>query len=127
MCIRDRTETVDRSVIKNWIVRGEDGSYTLDKEKAAEYVNNLGYKYDTFGCTRDFRTYDGRIVTISGGDYGWAIDQEAETEALYQAILNGETQVRAVSYTHLIFYSPENIHQNCLMSFFTKSCTDTCS
>lgn len=96
----DKTETVDRSVIKSWIVRGEDGSYTLDKEKAAEYVNNLGYKYDTFGCTRDFRTYDGRIVTISGGDYGWAIDQEAETEALYQAILNGETQVREPIYAY---------------------------
>lgn len=96
----DASETVDRSVIKNWIVRDDKGDYTIDREKTAQYVNDLGYKYDTFGCTREFRTYDGRIITISGGDYGWAIDQEAETDALYNAVLNGETQVREPVYAY---------------------------
>lgn len=96
----DRTETVDRSVIKDWLVRNEDGDYTLDKTKVAAYVNDLGYKYDTFGCTRNFRTYDGREITITGGDYGWAIDQTAETDALFEAIQNGETQVREPIYAY---------------------------
>ena len=52
-------------------------------------MNSLGYKYDTFGCTRTFTTYDGRQKTIKGGDYGWAIDQTTETEWLYNAILAG--------------------------------------
>lgn len=96
----DRTETVDRSVIKDWLVKDENGDYTLDKTKVAAYVNDLGYKYDTFGCTRNFRTYDGREITITGGDYGWAIDQTAETEALIQAIQSGETQVREPVYAY---------------------------
>ncbi len=96
----DAKETVDRNVIKNWLVKDKTGNYTLDVKKVASYVNELGYKYDTFGCTREFRTYDGRIITVSGGDYGWAIDQKAETEALIKAILNGETQVREPIYAY---------------------------
>lgn len=96
----DRTETVDRSVIKNWLVKNKKGNYTLDKNKVAEYVYNLGYKYDTFGCTRTFTTYDGREKTIQGGDYGWAIDQDEEVKGLIAAIKSGETQVREPVYAY---------------------------
>lgn len=96
----DRTETVDRDVIKNWLIKDEDGNYTLDEQKVAVYVSELGYKYDTFGCTRTFHTYDGREKNIQGGDYGWAIDQTAETEALIKIIKSGETQVREPIYEY---------------------------
>lgn len=96
----DRAETVDRDVIKNWLKRDEQGDMTLDSEKVAAYVYELGYKYDTFGCTREFTTYDGRQITIEGGDYGWAIDQEAETEALIAAVKSGVTQVREPVYAY---------------------------
>lgn len=94
----DRREIVDRNVIKNWLIKNKKGNYTLDKKLVAEYVYSLGYKYDTFGCTRTFITYDGREKTIQGGDYGWAIDQSAETEALIDAIRSGVTQVREPVY-----------------------------
>lgn len=95
----DRTETVDRSVIKDWLVI-RDGECTLDREKAAAYIYDLAYKYDTFGNTRNFQTYDGRDITITGGDYGWVIDQPSETDALIDAIKKGETQVREPLYLY---------------------------
>lgn len=96
----DRTETVDKDVVKEWLIKNEKGNYTLDREKVAAYVDSLGYKYDTFGCTRTFKTYDGREKVIKGGDYGWAIDQEAETDALIQVIKSGVTQVREPVYAY---------------------------
>ena len=96
----DRTEVLDRNTLKDWLIRDANGDYTIDKEKAAAYVSELGYKYDTFGCARQFRTYNGREITISGGDYGWAIAQGAETESLLQALKNGETQVREPIYAY---------------------------
>ena len=96
----DRTEVLDRDTLKDWLIRDSEGEYTIDRTRVAAYVNDLGYKYDTFGCTRNFRTYNGRQITISGGDYGWAIAQDAETEALMQALLNGETQVREPVYAY---------------------------
>ena len=96
----DRSEQLDRNTIKDWLTKDEKGNYTIDKNQVAAYVNNLGYKYDTFGCTRTFTTYDGRQKTIKGGDYGWAIDQTTETDWLYNAILAGTTEVRQPAYAY---------------------------
>lgn len=96
----DRSEQLDRNTIKDWLTKDENGDYTVDKNQVAAYVNNLGYKYDTFGCTRTFNTYDGRQKTIKGGDYGWAIDQTTETDWLYNAILAGTTEVRQPAYAY---------------------------
>ena len=95
----DRTETVDRSVIKDWFTIDENGDVVLDKDLVAQYVDELGYKYDTFGLTRTFLTYDNREKVIEGGDYGWVIDQEAETKALMEAVESGVTQVREPVYS----------------------------
>ena len=98
----DRTETVDKEVIKNWIIWDSEGYCTLDKEAMTLYVSNLAYTYDTVGNTRIFRTYNGREIVIEGGDYGWVIDQEAEVDALANAIFSGETQVRNdIGYSYL--------------------------
>lgn len=96
----DRTETVDREVIKNWLVLDGNGDYTLDRDKVAEYVLDLAYEYDTFGGTRYFRTYNGREVMVSGGDYGWVIHLEEETDALIDVIKSGVTQVREPVYLY---------------------------
>ena len=90
----DRTETVDRTVIKNWFGFDENGNVILDENLVRQYVSELGLKYDTMGQTRAFLTYDNREKEIKGGDYGWVIDQEGEVKALIEAIESGVTQVR---------------------------------
>lgn len=80
----DRTETVDRTVIKNWFGYDQDGNVILDEKLVRQYVSNLGLIYDTMGQTRTFQTYDNREVEIKGGDYGWVIDQDAEVKALIE-------------------------------------------
>ncbi len=50
----DRSEQLDRNTIKDWLVRDANGDYIVNKDQVAAYVNSLGYKYDTFGCTRTF-------------------------------------------------------------------------
>ena len=96
----DRTEVVDKDVIKNWVIWDAEGYCTLDKDAMELYVSNLAYKYDTVGSVRNFRTYNGREIVIEGGDYGWVIDQEAEVDALANAIFSGETQVREPVYSY---------------------------
>jgi lipoprotein-anchoring transpeptidase ErfK/SrfK len=94
----DRTETVDKDLIKNWVMEDEDGYYVLDRQTIAAYVSGLAEKYDTFGNSRTFTTYAGVSKIIDGGNYGWIIDQEAETQALMDAIESGVTQVREPVY-----------------------------
>lgn len=89
----DRTETVDFGVIQEWLT--EDA---LDSEKVETYVNRLATKYDTKGSSRKFVTYDDRTVTVSGGDYGWVMDQAKETQALLNLIRSGSIEVRKPAY-----------------------------
>lgn len=96
----DQKEIVDKDLIKSWLTLDENGDYILDPDLVTEYVSKLAYTYDTFGMTRNFRTYDGSTVTVTGGDYGWVIDVPAETEGLIEAIESGRTDVREPVYAY---------------------------
>lgn len=89
----DRVEVVDFSVIRTWLK-----DYSLDRSKINSYIKNLAKKYDTVGKERKFRAYDGSMIMLEGGDYGWMLDVEQETDALMEAIESGETQVRCPVY-----------------------------
>ncbi len=85
----DRSETVDASVIKDWLIKDEDGTWTVDEEKAAAYVQQLAYDYDTFGLTHQFTTTAGNTITLKGGDYGWVMKKQDTTNALIEYIKAG--------------------------------------
>ena len=94
----DRKESVNRAVIKEWLTRNENGDLVLDKTAIAKYIAGLAEKYDTVGTERTFSTYDNQDITVSGGNYGWVINQKKETDVLYQDILDKKTEVREPIY-----------------------------
>lgn len=100
----DRTEVVDRTVIKEWLEADEEGNYTLNPDKVGEFVQSMAFKYDTFGLKREVKTYSGRTVSLSGGDYGWCINKTKTSEALIEAINGGVVEVRDPVY----LYSAKN-------------------
>ena len=85
----DRWEVVNAPVIAEWIAEMSDGTYVIDDMAVTEYVESLAAKYDTFGLTRTFYTSIGTVETLTGGDYGWCIDQDATIVALMQALESG--------------------------------------
>ena len=89
----DCTEQIDAKKIQDFLT-----DYMLDKKKIASYIYKLGKKYDTRGISREFLTYDDHKVQISGGDYGWVMDQEKETEALEELIKKGAVEVHKPAY-----------------------------
>ncbi len=88
----DRQMTVDRETIKNWIGKGEDGEYALDREAVLQWVTQMAYETDTFGLEHTFTTTSGAVITLAaGGDYGWVIDREATAEALLEMVQEGQS------------------------------------
>lgn len=97
----DRIVTVDQSVIETWLVPDEKGIYSVDKNLVFEWVKKqLAYKFDTFGLTHIVTTHSGDTVTLKGGDYGWCIDRPTTTDALYNAVLKGETTAMEPAYLY---------------------------
>lgn len=82
-------ETVNSSLIREWLTEPSDGVFAIDESQVAAYVESLAAKYDTFGLPVDFYTSLGTTVTLSGGDYGWCIDQDATQAALMEALESG--------------------------------------
>lgn len=51
-------------------------------ETLSEYVKALAEKYNTKSETREFTTHSGETITVSGGSYGWEMDEEGTVTAL---------------------------------------------
>lgn len=92
------TEVVDASVISKWVKVSSKMKVSFDEDAVREYIQSLAEKYNTRGTQRSFVTATGNTVTVSGGSYGWQIDQETEYEALIKDIKNGETVTREPNY-----------------------------
>ncbi|EJO5347348.1 L,D-transpeptidase/peptidoglycan binding protein [Clostridium botulinum] len=107
--VRGNKEVLDSTSIKNLIGVDTNFNVYIDKEKVRSYIlNNLAYKYNTVGITRDFVTSAGQHIKVSGGTYGWAINTSKETENLVQAIKNGKTITKKPSYSQTTPYTDPN-------------------
>lgn len=78
----------------DWISDITAEKIEFQKDKVQEYVQNMADRYDTYGVPRNFRTHDGRTVTLDNTWYGWLIDVEGETEELYTLLEAGESVER---------------------------------
>ena len=87
-------EVVDAELISTWLELTEEGEAIINKKKVRAYVAELGKKYNTLGITREFKTSDGTIAKVHGGDYGFEISVTSESEALIAAIKDGQVTSR---------------------------------
>lgn len=98
------TETLTGEKLMKMIKLKDDGSYTVDRKKAMEYVEKLAKKYDTYNTKRKFHaTLQGDIIvpTSSDAKYGWWIDQEKTCDDLVDMLEKGES----VDKVDPIYYS----------------------
>ena len=103
-----RQERVNAPVIAQWITQTADGSYVIDDVEVTEYVEALAAKYDTFGLPRQFYTSLGTTVTLTDGDYGWCMDQDATVVDLLNALESGYQGTMEPQYTYTAMSREEN-------------------
>lgn len=89
--------TLDASTFGSWLYY-DNGKWKFKKKSVQAYVRQLAETYDTVGTTRTFQTYTGRYVEETGNRYGWAIDVEAETKGLREALASGKSQERTPEF-----------------------------
>lgn len=94
-----RSEVLDGDTIHTWLADDGQGGPQLDEAKVSEYVAGLAKTYNTAYKPKQLKTSYGATVTISGGNYGWRINQSAETAALVQILRSGESQEREPVYS----------------------------
>lgn len=118
--LEERTEFLNKLLERNLSIKIHDDSLVkledmeifineneakLDYEKVKNYVIELKNKYDNLNKERKFTTYAGSEVTVPGGNYGIQINLEKSTDAIFNALSEGDSEVVDLVYTHK---SPNN-------------------
>ena len=88
---------INSDVIAPWVTLQSDGSVALDNGAMDAYINQLAEGLDTVGSERTYTRPDGKVITVAGGTYGWAIDKQALHDAVTGAILSGTSQTIEVA------------------------------
>lgn len=85
----DVAAEVDASLISQWIVLDEDLAATLDQDALTAWVDELTADCNTIGTTRTYTRADGKVITVSGGPYGWEVDRDALLVQVQEAVAAG--------------------------------------
>ena len=92
------TDGVDSSVVAGFIqLDGCEAS--LSEEAVRAWVAGLADRRDTYKKSRQFNSTLRGVITVSGGNYGWQIDQETETAALLASVEKGETAAKQPAWS----------------------------
>ena len=83
---------------------------TVDEDAVRSYVKKFAKEYNTLGKTREFTSLSGRKIKVSGGDYGWALSVDKETEQLIKDLKSGEEVKREPIWlmTGFTYYNKED-------------------
>ena len=94
----DESIVVDKELISGWVTYDAEMNVTFNEDAVREWMREFGGKYDTVGTSRTITTPTGKTAEVSGGTYGWIVDEAAETENLINSIKNGEVAEREPAY-----------------------------
>lgn len=95
----DEVIPLDCGSINEWVTVDDSYNVYLDEDKVYDWVSGIARKYNTIGSTRTFTSSSGGQATVSGGDYGWKVDVDDETDELCKIIKNGEETSREPVYS----------------------------
>lgn len=86
----DEPVVVDKALISTWLSVDGNLNVTLDEAAVRNWILEFDARYDTLGSTRPITTPTGKATEVSGGTYGWSINEDEEYAALLNSIRNGE-------------------------------------
>ena len=88
----DQNETLTYDTFKDWLTIADDGSCTVDKDKAAAWVSDLANKYNTRHIEKTFKTTGGLTIDFPAGkvEYGYTVDEDSETAELIKDLQAGQ-------------------------------------
>ena len=79
-------------------VRNEDGTVTIDEDAVYTFAYNLTNNHSTIGANRTFKAANGKDIQVGGGNYGFAIDENAEAEQLMKDLQENKDVTRQPCY-----------------------------
>ena len=84
-------DEIGSDLLKGFVKISDKYEVTLSEDELSTWVNQLAASYNTIGMERTYTRADGKTITVSGGSYGWEVDQASLSASIMDAIKSGET------------------------------------
>ena len=82
--------TIDKKTFASWVsINPDDFTPVIDQDAVTTWVDDQTAGMDTVGTERTYTRADGKVVTVSGGTYGWQVDTESLAQNVYDALVAG--------------------------------------
>jgi hypothetical protein len=96
------TMRLNSDVTKDWLVKDDGGKLVKDEkvwdEKLWEFLDQLAYNTNTIGMDRQFQSTLRGQITVSGGDYGYMVNQVTEHDKLVEDFEKKTKETREPDY-----------------------------
>ena len=96
------TMRLNSDVTKDWLVKDDGGKLVKDEkvwdEKLWEFLEQLAYNTNTIGMDRQFQSTLRGTITVSGGDYGYMVNQVTEHDKLVKDFEKKTKETREPDY-----------------------------
>ena len=90
LTINGQTVTeIGKEQLSGYVKINDKFEVSLDEEGLAAWVYELSGSYNTVGMQRNYTRADGKQITVSGGTYGWEVDQGTLRTQILDAIKKG--------------------------------------
>lgn len=83
---------VNVELIADWIEVGEDYQAHLDEAQLSAWIDELADACNTLGSERTYTRPDGKVVTVSGGSYGFEVDRAALHTLVTEGVAAGSIE-----------------------------------
>ena len=90
--------TIPKDTIATFFGSDNMGEITYNEDAILGFVKEMAGKYNTAGKAKNLHTSYGADVTVSGGDYGWKIDNAGEKNQLIEDLKEGKDVKREFVY-----------------------------
>jgi len=88
--------TINGDQISQWVTLGSDMSVTFDENAMNSWLQKLADSLNTVGTSRTYKRSDGAAFTVSGGTYGWQIDNDSLIQQVKDGIKQGSSETITV-------------------------------
>jgi len=95
----DKTEILDGSTIHNWLGVNKDMEVTFNEDKIKNYVYRISSLFNTFGNTRNFAATSNKTIQVSGGNYGWIVNNAKEVKDIIETVKNGQDVTKEPAFS----------------------------
>ncbi len=97
--VGSKSEVIDKDLIASWLRTNNKMQVQILTGKIEKHVEELADKYNTYQETRKFKSGNGNTVKVTGGNYGWILDEEKERKTIIKNIKAGKPVKRSFKCT----------------------------